>query len=248
MRDLYKYPRLYLNNGGFTKDGEISISDNHVHYLRNVLRLSAGDYVRVFNGIDGERLSIIKRLEKKNGILTLQKCILPQKNPVSSVHLLFSPIKKQRMDFLIEKSVELGVTALHPVITNRTEVRRFNESKTLAHIIEASEQCERMDIPLLAKPVSLPVLLSKWRAPQIAVCLERENLPPLSSYVSNIGSGDCAFLVGPEGGFDDREIELIKSRGDTIMPVTLGDRVLRSETASIMCLSYYDCENIQGLV
>ena len=233
---IYKYPRLYLN-ASFLDGSEIALTPEHAHYLKTVLRKNKGDMVRVFNGHDGEWVGEIGSLAKKNGSLVLTKQIKVQPEPQPRVHMFFAPIKKQRMDMLIEKAVELGVDALHPVITNRTENRKLKEERVRAQIIEASEQSERLDIPVLHDPVSLSDALLKsgdWGVPFYA-CIERDlDTKPISSLNFEYGA---AFLIGPEGGFDDSEIQML-SECSNVERVGLGDRLLRCETAAIVCLSY----------
>ncbi len=235
---IYKYPRLYINVP-FSQGAEISLDAAHSHYLKNVLRKSVGDVLRVFNGRDGEWLASLKVLGKKNGSALLTEQIKQQPEISAPLYLFFAPIKKQRMDFLIEKSVELGVSGLYPVITNRTENRKLNEERMRSQIIEATEQCERLDLPTLHPAQKLPELLrmkeTLFLEAPLFVCLERRELAaPLSSYSYEKGA---AFLIGPEGGFDDQEVESLIA-AENIRLVDLGDTILRAETAAIACLSY----------
>ena len=233
--NIYKYPRLYLN-AAFEKSAIISLLPEHAHYLRNVLRKKKGDYLRVFNGTDGEWLARIEEIGKKSCDIALDRCLRGQGSKKPSLHLYFSPIKKQRMDFLIEKSVELGVTDLHPVLMERSVMRKINQERIEAQIIEAAEQCERLDIPKLhdLKNLSQSLAEHSFNIPLYA-CLERESGANLiSSYAM---SDDVAFIIGPEGGFSDNEKESLTANNNVI-PVGLGKEILRSETAAIACLSY----------
>ena len=229
---IYKYPRLYLNVS-FEKKASLPLMSDHVHYLRNVLRKVEGDNVRVFNGVDGEWLARIEKLGKKQCVVSLEDCIRAQTVNMRSVGLFFSPIKKQRMDIMIEKAVELGVTDLHPVIMSRTVLRKINKGRMTAQIIEASEQSERLDIPVLHPACASLEGVSLSTA--IYACVERgQEIPVLSSFDL---SDDCAFLIGPEGGFNDQEKEWLKGAAH-IIPVGLGEGILRTETAAMACLSY----------
>ena len=209
------------------------MTPEQAHYLRNVLRSQVGDYVRVFNGREGEWLCSILELGKKTGIFEIREQIREQVDPEFSAHLIFAPIKKQRMDVLIEKAVELGVTHLHPVLTNRTENRRFNVGRTQAHIIEAAEQCERMDVPVLSDALGFHEFVLSWQGKTILACVEREGAPHLSTLLAK---EDTVFLIGPEGGFDDDEMHTIR-HADCMQAVSLGEEILRAETAGIFCLS-----------
>ncbi|MCB1681179.1 MAG: 16S rRNA (uracil(1498)-N(3))-methyltransferase [Alphaproteobacteria bacterium] len=230
---LYKHPRLYLNEE-FSEGAVLPLSDAQGHYLKNVLRLTAGRRVRIFNGKDGEWLAEIAFLDKKRSSVALLEIIKPQ--PVNGwrVRLLFSPIKKQRMDVLIEKAVELGVTDFYPVLTTRTENRSLKDERIALQIIEAAEQCERLDLPVLHPALSLAGLLNTWEGPRVLACLERAEASALPKIRLE---KDCAFLIGPEGGFDPEEIESL-SASAKIQAVSLGETILRAETAALFCLSH----------
>ncbi len=231
---LYKYPRLYLN-ASFSQNVEIALNQAQAHYLKNVLRKDVGDDVRVFNGSDGEWLARLTHLTKKNAIIVLNDRIRAQAVHKNPVVMFFSPIKKQRLDFLIEKAVELGVTELRPIITNRTENRRMNVERIQAHIIEAAEQCERLDIPTLQPAQKLIDALAVYSTYPIHAALERcDDAKTISE--CNVNTG-IAFLIGPEGGFDVSERELLL-KNSNVFPIHLGETILRAETAVIACLSY----------
>lgn len=233
MTLLYKYPRLYLN-APLAENAQICLGAEHVHYLKNVLRKNAGDYVRVFNGQGGEFLSRVVSFSKKEGVLIAERCVREQPPQGKKFILYFAPIKKARLDILIEKAVELGVSVLYPVLTARTENRHLNMEKLRAQIIEAAEQCERMDIPELHEVKKLPLVLQEKRGFPLYAALERVDAKPLSAF--DMGGG-AAFLIGPEGGFDGDEVDLIGKCAE-VRAVNLGETILRSETAAIACLSY----------
>jgi len=233
--DTHKYPRLYLD-ADFVHGSNVELEAGQNHYLRNVLRKQEGDFLRVFNGRDGEWLARILKLGKKLGEAVLDICVRdqPEAGVRREVHLYFSPIKKQRMDMLVEKAVELGVSALHPVITHRTVSRKINEERIRAQIIEAAEQCERMDVAELYPALGFGEVLAGIEAPLYA-CIERSDdaLPIAKCELS----GRVAFLIGPEGGFDEAEIMQLRAC-EKVVPISLGDTILRAETAAIACLSW----------
>lgn len=235
MTNIYKYARLYLN-GALEENSKLRLDSEQAHYLRNVLRKTVGDKVRVFNGRDGEWLARIDALGKKEAELVPEECLRVQSVRSSGrLHLCFSPIKKHRMDFLIEKAVELGVTDFHPILTNRTENRKINEDRLRAQIIEAVEQSERLDVPLLHSMEKLPVFLgASTLGVPVYACIERAGAMNLAK--ADL-SGGAAFLIGPEGGFDPEEISSIKNTR-SVYPVDLGQEILRAETACLACLSY----------
>jgi len=227
--ETFKLPRLYTKNNLIDKS-VIALSTGQAHYLNNVLRRKEGDSVRLFNGKNGEWVGILQNVNKKSANVFLQREFIPQPELTKRIHLLFAPIKKNRMDWLIEKSVELGVTDLHPIITQNTEVRKIKEERITHQILEASEQCERLQIPVLHGIQSLSDILNNWPQDiEILACLERQegqNLEPVTK--------DTAILIGPEGGFTVQEKEQISK---TATAVTLGDQILRAETAALKALS-----------
>jgi 16S rRNA (uracil1498-N3)-methyltransferase len=232
MKEYYKHPRLYLKDP-LQPGASLSLSREQAHYLKNVLRKAQGDIVRVFNGRDGEWVSQIMELHKKGGCLTVGECLKPQPERNGRLHLYFAPIKKQRMDILIEKAVELGVGEFHPVMTSRTENRKLNKERLEAQIFEAAEQCERLEIPVLHEAAPLLQVLKARREYPLYVGLEREETKSLAQ--QNLGP-EIGFLIGPEGGFDDNEIESIKA--SNAVTVSLGEAVLRAESAAIVCLTW----------
>jgi 16S rRNA (uracil1498-N3)-methyltransferase len=233
MKEYYKYPRLYLNMPLY-ESANCPLSPEQAHYLRVVLRKGQGDIVRVFNGRQGEFIAEIEVAGKRdaNLILRTQRC--QQEEGARALHLYFAPIKKQRLDMLIEKAVELGVTHLHPILTARTENRKLNMERLQAQILEAAEQSERLSIPVLHEMKSLQGALRDVRAFPLLACLERGTATPLSEIQMGEETG---FLIGPEGGFDDEEIDIILKAQD-VQAVSLGRNVLRAETAAFSCLAY----------
>lgn len=234
MNETYKLSRVYVD-APLSEGAEHIVSESIHHYLKNVMRLEAGAQLRVFNGRDGEFLGIISEIDKKRCVLKFQKLLKTQPSAERKVHLLFAPIKKERMEWLIEKSVELGVTDLHPVLTQNTDIRKLNDEKMAAQIIEAAEQCERMTIPTLHRCEDLWKVLGGWvcETPILAAIERVEEAKPLSSAIP---AGDVAFLIGPAGGFTAEEKEkMMKMR--EITPISLGETILRAETAAIAALS-----------
>lgn len=231
--DLSKSPRLYVS-ADLQPGASVVLPDHQAHYLKNVMRAETGSSVRLFNGRDGEWHATIESIDKKKAVLASQSQIRTQPPPRRRVHLLFAPIKKARMEWLIEKAVELGATDIHPVITNHTEVRDINAERTRAQIIEASEQCERLDAPVLHDIMSLKSKLGAWD-PNIPIMmgLERANASLLKTSVPE--NGPLAFLIGPEGGWSQEEREL-PGNLPFLKPVSLGPDILRAETAAAYVL------------
>ena len=230
---IWTYPRIYITDT-LSRDKTIELSAAHAHYFKNVLRRQDGNFIRVFNGRDGEWIATLQNLAKKSGQAALQYQSRQQPDTSYSTKLYFAPIKKSRMDILIEKAVELGVTELIPVITARTENRKFKAERLEAQILEAAEQCERLEIPTLRKALPLKDLPQKET---IYACIERDEDRNESPYISTLKDTELAFLVGPEGGFTDQEIDTLLKKPN-IKALSLGERIYRAETASIVCLTH----------
>lgn len=231
--DFTKLPRLYIDRN-FTANATVNLESAQTHYLKNVLRRKPGDFVRLFNGRDGEWLNAITAYTNDACTVTTKGRIREQPGKAVETHLLFAPIKKDRMDFIIEKAVELGVTDIHPILTARTEIRKINEERIRAQITEAAEQCERFEIPNLHPLTELKSKIGGWTNPApILWCCERGDSPHISTFKQTA----WAFLIGPEGGFDDNEFAFLGGLPN-VRPLSLGETVLRCETAVILALGY----------
>ncbi|MDP9196206.1 MAG: 16S rRNA (uracil(1498)-N(3))-methyltransferase [Pseudomonadota bacterium] len=214
----------------------ILLDPDRAHFLRHVLRLEDGDTVALFNGRDGEWAGTVHFQGKNSVTVTLQNQIRVQ-NTLPEIRLLFAPVKKDRMDFIIEKATELGVTHLQPVLTERTQVGRVNTDRLRSQAIEAAEQCERLSVPVVQEPEDLAALLSRWPAGQtLFLCAEAGESVPLAKAFGEAPQGPATFLVGPEGGFSPQELALLRNQ-PFVMPVHLGPRILRAETAVAAILS-----------
>lgn len=233
---FHNFPRLYcpLN---LQREANLPLPDDQGHYLRNVLRKTIGDKVRLFNQQNGEWVAYISSETKKLITLTVEDQIRPSEPDHGDIHLIFSPIKKDRNDMIIEKAVELGVTHIHPVLFSRTIVREIKEERIEAQIIEAAEQCERLSIPQLSPLKDMKKFLNEWdTATPIFAGIERVDAVPLSDAILQSPSPKAALLIGPEGGISAEEIDLLNTKA-FIRPVSLGPRILRAETAVFYGLS-----------
>ena len=230
--NYFKLPRLYTTQRLHDK-GVIALEESQAHYLFTVLRRKDGDHIRLFNGQDGEWLAVLGDLRKKSGQGTLQKQIKAQPQNAYRIHLLFAPIKKHRMDWLIEKAVELGVSDFHPIITQNTQNSKMKTERVNNQIFEAAEQCERLHLPTLHPIQKLEGALNDWpKDIQIMACLERHEGASLQKI-----DNDTAILIGPEGGFTTSEKKQITQKATAI---TLGEQILRTETAVVKALSLLD--------
>ncbi len=229
-KEFDKLPRIYVE-ADLGPSITIDLSPPQAHYLKNVLRRQEGDDIRIFNARHGEWSASLQNIKKKSGEAVCQKQLKQQPQQATKTHLFFAPIKKSRMDILIEKSVELGVTDLHPTITERTQFPKINIERLQAQNTEAAEQCERMDIPALHAPIKLNALKHEGT---IFAAIERGDHPFIGTTKL---PKNPAFLIGPVGGFTDEEITFLLKH-NSIKPISLGARIYRAETAAILCLSH----------
>lgn len=229
--NLSKAPRLF-GEYKLAKGETVPLNPDHSHYLLSVMRRQHGDHVRLFNGKDGEYFGTLLKTGKKSALLTHLQNIRTQPVQKNALCLYAPLIKKDRFAFMIEKAVELGVTDIIPFTSDHTDTPRFNAEKTQKHIIEAAEQCERLTIPELGNVTTFDHILQSDRPFYCAV--ERQDGLPSLLPPTNIG--DCACLIGPEGGWSDSEMTALK-HAKNALPVSLGDTILRAETAAIYMLA-----------
>jgi len=227
--------RLYIPDTEFSSDAIIPLNEDQSHYLLRVLRQEQGHGVIVFNEIHGAwQGSLI--VSGKKAAAKLEKQI-QQPQPLSDIWLIASPIKKENWDFVIEKCVELGAAALQPVIMEFTQHPRIKEERIRANLIEAAQQCERTDVPKLLPAEKLGAILKNWPKDRVLyVALERSDAKPALEVFDKTKPG--AILVGPEGGFSSQEKELF-GKYDFVKPISLGQLILRAETASLAALSLW---------
>lgn len=228
--DYFKLPRLFVD-APLGADMAVPLNPDQAHYLHTVLRRTNDDLVRLFNGRDGEWACRLHDLGKKSGVALAIEHIKPQPEPSPGIHLFFAPIKKARLDWLVEKAVELGATHLHPVITQNTENRTLNEARLRQQIFEAAEQCERLDIPVLCNTAKLYNIHAEGT---MLACIERGEPKPITQALP--ANGAISILIGPEGGFTDAEAQWIGEQKNWIQ-TNLGSRILRCETAVCVALS-----------
>jgi 16S rRNA (uracil1498-N3)-methyltransferase len=231
-------PRLYLAEAEPAAGEVYALSEKHLHYLKNVMRKSPGDQLRVFNGKDGEWLSEIKELNKKNGFISFAEKVAEQKN-ARDILIICSNIKKEALELSIEKLCELGAAAFQPIVCARTVVHRVNEERLHSISIEAAEQSERLDVMQVRPMIDLKSALKSLDKDRALIfCLERSEASPLlDALQSGQVKPPLAILIGPEGGFTEEEAELILAAHEKSIPVSLGKNILRAETALISALA-----------
>ena len=226
-------PRLFVDQP-LTQGAALTLDGPPANYLVNVLRLGPGAQVKLFDDRTGEWLAEIAEAGKKRATLTVKEQLRPRER-VPDLWLLFAPIKRGRIDWLVEKATELGVARLVPVLTQRTVVDRLNFERLRAHSVEAAEQCERTALPELREPTKLGTLLKNWPGDRRLYFADEAGGDPIAEAVR---PGPAALLIGPEGGFTDEERERIRTVPGAC-PVSLGPRILRADTAALAAVSLW---------
>jgi 16S rRNA (uracil1498-N3)-methyltransferase len=213
-------------------------NEGQIHYLLHVMRAKARDSLRLFNGRDGEWRARVAEASKRSCVLECETQACAQRE-VSDLWLLFAPVKKTPSDYLAQKATELGVNTLQPVITRRTIVRRVNTERMRANAIEAAEQSGRVSVPDTRGALDFEQLLSAWPADrQILFCDESGEAAPIASALNDAPDGPWAIFTGPEGGFDPAEREVLRALPN-VVPVILGERILRADTAALAALAVW---------
>ncbi len=212
-------------------------SKDQTNYLRNVLRLAAGDQVLVFNGVDGEWLSQLEVSGKRSCALVLVEQVREQvMGP--ELDYLFAPLKRARLDYMVQKATELGVSSLRPIMTERTIVGRVNTARMRANAIEAAEQCGVLRLPVVHEPLKLASAVQSWPADRSLFFADEaaEVESPLCAFEGLERGAPMAVIVGPEGGFSDAERRLIRAMPNA-RTVSLGPRIMRADTAAVALLA-----------
>ncbi|MEH2622487.1 16S rRNA (uracil1498-N3)-methyltransferase [Bradyrhizobium sp. AZCC 1719] len=237
MPDLdFRAPRLFVDAP--LREGErIALERNQSNYLGNVLRLSAGETILVFNGRDGEWQAAIEGRKRPDGL-----SIVAQTRPqdrLPDIAYVFAPLKHARLDYMVQKAVEMGASSLQPVLTRHTQVSRVNGERMRANVIEAAEQCGILSLAQVAEPIALDRFLDKRQASRLLVfCDEASDVggPVQALQAAQAASSGIDVLIGPEGGFAGEERELLL-RQPSILRLSLGPRILRADTAAVAALA-----------
>jgi 16S rRNA (uracil1498-N3)-methyltransferase len=226
-------PRLFVRQP-LSDGAAVELDAAQANYLGNVLRMGVGAELLLFDGISGEWLARIAEARKKGMTLAAeQRTREPEAIP--DVWLAFAPVKRQAIDWLVEKATELGAARLIPTITQRTVAERVKLERLEAIAIEAAEQCGRTMLPDVAEPLSLKTLLDRRDPARTLYFADEGGGEPAADAFK---PGPALILVGPEGGFTDDEREAIRAAPGAI-PVSLGPRILRAETAALAALAAY---------
>ncbi|MFN7039498.1 MAG: 16S rRNA (uracil(1498)-N(3))-methyltransferase [Alphaproteobacteria bacterium] len=232
--------RLYIEED-LAANSSVVLNKEQSHYLINVLRQKVGNNIKLFNGRNGEWLGEIRECHKNSVTIHLIQLIKEQGAEIN-IELIFSPIRNSRLPYLIEKATELGATKLTPIITQNTVSRNFNVLRAKSIAIEAAEQSERLTVPIINEIISFSDLIKDWDSNnKIFFCDERKikDLELKSDFQIPVKNAPIkhTVLIGPEGGFNENERSILTSL-PYVIPVTLGPRILRTETAAVVALAY----------
>lgn len=222
-------PRLYVDTplgAGIA----VAVEGNAAHYLLSVMRIAEGGAVLLFDGRSGEWAARAGSIRKRDLVLTCEVQTKPLEQ-VPDFHLCVAPIKKGRIDLVMEKACELGVAVIQPVLTRRAVVDKLNGDRLRAHMVEAAEQCGRTSLPVLQAMQPLEKLLANWDAGRTLFFADEQGGTHLAETFA-ARPGPAALLIGPEGGFTDEERAAIRACAGAVA-ISLGPRILRAETAAI---------------
>jgi 16S rRNA (uracil1498-N3)-methyltransferase len=245
----FRQARLYVEHP-LKAGAAVALHSDAANYLRSVLRLKSGDTVLLFNGKDGEWSATLDAAGKRSLSALVGEQARPQP-AAGDLHYLFAPLKHARLDYMVQKAVELGVSKLQPVLTQHTQAARVNMKRMHGNAIEAAQQCGVLTIAQIAEPASLKAALSRLGAERTLIfCDEEAEIadpvqaliearPPPSALVpleAGAGGEPLAVLVGPEGGFSGEEREMLLNRPNVVR-LALGPRILRADTAAVAALT-----------
>ena len=222
-------PRLFVSER-LGEGAQVVLEGPQAHYLARVMRVAPGDAVVLCDDLTGEWAARVVHTGKRSVELLAAICLRPREQ-VPDFWLCPALVKKDRFDLVLEKATELGVRAIHPVLTRRCVADRLNPERARAIVVEAAEQCERTALPELAAPVKLDSLLRHWPSDRtLYFADEQGGTPAATAFAAH--PGPSALLTGPEGGFDDAERAAILALPQAVA-ISLGPRILRGETAAL---------------
>jgi 16S rRNA (uracil1498-N3)-methyltransferase len=230
----FRTPRLFVDRPLEAKT-VLDLDRNQANYLRNVLRLGPGDRVLVFNGRNGEWAATLR--SGKRPALDLAELTRPQYR-ANDIRYAFAPLKHARLDYIVQKAVEMGASTLLPVITQHTQVSRVNLERMRANVVEAAEQCGILNIAGVAEPVALTVFLRDREPSRLLVFCDEdaEQADPITALRSAPVHSGIDVLIGPEGGFAETERQSLLE-APAIVRLSLGPRILRADTAGVAALA-----------
>jgi 16S rRNA (uracil1498-N3)-methyltransferase len=232
----FRSPRLFVDvplSAGAT----VALAREQANYLLNVLRLERGAPVLVFNGRDGEWRASISAAGRRDAALAIKERMREQPND-GDLHLLFAPLKHARLDYMVQKAVEMGANLLQPVITQHTQVTRVNTERMRANVVEAAEQCGILTLARVNEPIPFARGLEALGADRLLIFCDEDAAvkDPIAALSGSSKHRGVALLIGPEGGFTEGEREALLTR-QNVLRLSLGPRILRADTAAVAALA-----------
>ena len=217
----------------------VELEAEQAHYLGNVLRMKQGARLLVFNGKDGEWCAELSAIGKKKAQLLLEHQTRPQEEG-PDLHYLFAPLKRARLDYMAQKATEMGASVLRPVITRHTMAERVKVDRLLANAVEAAEQCGILRVPDVTEPEKLAAVLGDWDERRLLIFADEAapHASPIEALEALKASSPrpLAVLIGPEGGFEREERAALLAK-PCVLPISLGPRVMRADTAAVAALA-----------
>ena len=228
-------PRLFVET--LLAEGKSVVIDGpQAHYLARVMRVGSGDAVMLCDDRSGEWLGRVVSADKRSVAIAIERQTRPRET-VPDLWLCAALLKKAAFDFVLEKACELGAARIVPVITHRCVADKLNPARAHAILTEAAEQCARTALPALGDAVKLDALLAAWPEDRtLFFADENGGAPAATAFIAH--PGPAAIIIGPEGGFDDGERVRIRAHPRAV-PISLGPRILRGETAAIASLALW---------
>jgi 16S rRNA (uracil1498-N3)-methyltransferase len=235
MRANFRMQRLFVEHA-LGKGVAAEANADQFNYLANVLRMAEGAEILIFNGRDGEWRASLSFPSRKRILITAVEQTRPQPGP-SDLHYLFAPLKTGRMDYLVQKAVEMGAGVLQPVITQHTQVAKPGLDRLEANVVEAAEQCGVLAVPPVREPLKFDRLLAEWETDRRLIFCDEdaETNNPLAA-LQAIAETKIGLLVGPEGGFSEAERKALRVL-PFVTAIPLGPRILRADTAAVAALA-----------
>ena len=231
----FRSPRLFVD-ADLAAGASVPLDRNQSNYLGNVLRLSAGGTILAFNGRDGEWQAAIAGRKRPDHLQVVARTRPQDRLP--DLTYVFAPLKHARLDYMVQKAVEMGASSLQPVLTRFTQVTRVNGMRMRANVIEAAEQCGILSIAAVAEPLPLERWLGQREGGRLLIFCDEaaETANPVAALQAEAASQGIDILVGPEGGFAEDERALLLRQPKTLR-ISLGPRILRADTAAVAALT-----------
>ena len=233
---LARIPRVFVDQP-LGAGSTVVLDKSGCHYLVTVMRLKAGDAVRLFNGRDGEWLAQMQEAGRKRCSLQVTEFLAPPAPP-PDIDYVFAPLKSARLDYIAQKATEMGARRIRPVFTDHTVPKRVRVDRLQANAIEAAEQCNLVFVPEVEEARPLADVLASWpRERHIIYCDEAAMVSNPIEALKAVPEGPLAVLIGPEGGFSERERAMLRGMTDIVHPISLGPRIMRADTAGVAALA-----------